>query len=98
MVGRSPQELAQKKEIKSMAKQFYIYEVKDNGTNQLGRQLSHWEVNQKATSKKEIMSAYNRKGYARRVKTVYTAEEFIKSFNLKEAKRILTDAMQCTIK
>lgn len=81
-----------------MAKQFYIYEVKDNGTNQLGRQLSHWEVNQKATSKKEIMSTYNRKGYARKVKAVYTAEEFLKSFSPAEAKRILTDAMQCMVK
>lgn len=83
---------------KNMAKQFYIYEVKDNGTNQLGRQLSHWEVNQKATSKKEILNAYNRKGYARKVKTVYTAEEFVKSFSLKEAKRILAVAMRCTVK
>lgn len=81
-----------------MAKQFYIYEIKDGGTNQLGRQLTHWEVNQKATSKKEIMDTYNRKGYARRVRYVYTAEEFIKSFSPAEAKAILKSAISQIVK
>lgn len=72
--------------------QWFAFVVWESGVNQLGKKTFHWVVTSKFNTKKEVLDAYNPgKGYARKVKEVYTLKQLVETFGIAETKRILED-------
>ena len=71
-----------------MKEKWFAFEVK-GGYDKRDSETYHWVVTSKYATKKEVFEAYNTKGYARKVKTVYTLEQLLKTFGKAQTKHIL---------
>lgn len=72
-------------------RQWFVFQVFTGGRNLLDQPTWHWEITLQYHTKKEVFNAYNKPGYARQVREVFTLRQFVEAVGIKEAQRVLED-------
>ena len=76
---------------KQQKQQWFVFEVDDHARDLIDQRITHMVVTSKFPTKKAVFEAYNKKGYARKVKEVFTLKQYVERYGIKNAQRVLLE-------